>query len=164
MRRGTGARNWCYRLAMDAYNFTARSRRALMAAGDESAALKHEYVGTEHILLALLHDTECLAYARLNNLGVNLDAMEALIGATLKPGQSELPAGSPRPYTSRTKKVLELAMAAARDDNHSDVRTDHLLHGMLREKIGIGAQVLAAAGVTLEQLSGDIPDARPIDD
>ena len=149
---------------MDAYNFTARTRRALMAAGDAAGTLRHEYIGTEHLLLALMHDRECLAFARLTNLGVNLDAMEDVIRKTVKPGQSAVPADSPRPHTTRTKKVLELAMAAARDDDRSDVRTDHLLIGLLREKMGIAGQVLTAAGVTLEQLSGDIPGARPIDD
>ena len=133
---------------MGGSDFTNRTRRTLHAAGDEAAALGHEYVGTEHILLALLHDGHSAAACLLTKLGSDIGGIEAQIKAIVKPGTSTIPAGTGRPYTSRAMRVLELAMRCARDDNRAPVGTQHLLLGLVREGKGIAAQVLTQSGVT----------------
>ena len=135
---------------MNGYNFTERVRKVLAMAREEAARLHHEYVGTEHILLGLIREGEGVAAAVLQNLNVDLDDVTQKIEDTVKKGKAAQATGPDLPYTSRAKKVLELAMAEARDLNHSYVGTEHLLLGLLREEKGIAAQVLTDAGVNLE--------------
>jgi ATP-dependent Clp protease ATP-binding subunit ClpC len=151
---------------MNGYNFTDRVRKVLQMAREEAARLHHEYVGTEHILLGLIREGEGVAAAVLSNLSVDLEEIQQKIEETVKKGKAPAAAGPPDlPYTSRAKKVLELAMSEARELNHSYVGTEHLLLGLLREEKGIAAQVLTDAGVNLEQaraetlrlLGGDVP-------
>ncbi|HET8712690.1 MAG TPA: ATP-dependent Clp protease ATP-binding subunit [Gemmatimonadales bacterium] len=120
-------------------------------AREEAARLHHEYVGTEHILLGLIREGEGVAAAVLTNLNVDLEEIQQKIEETVKKGKAAAAAGPDLPYTSRAKKVLELAMSEARELNHSYVGTEHLLLGLLREEKGIAAQVLTDAGVNLEQ-------------
>src|SRR6266700_2122948 len=134
---------------MNGYNFTDRVRKVLQMAREEAARLHHEYVGTEHILLGLIG--EGVAAAVLTNLNVDLEEIQQKIEETVKKGKAAAAAGPDLPYTSRAKKVLELAMSEARELNHSYVGTEHLLLGLLREEKGIAAQVLTDAGVNLEQ-------------
>ncbi len=137
---------------MNGYNFTDRVRKVLQMAREEAARLHHEYVGTEHILLGLIREGEGVAAAVLTNLNVDLEEIQQKIEETVKKGKAPAAAGPPDlPYTSRAKKVLELAMSEARELNHSYVGTEHLLLGLLREEKGIAAQVLTDAGVNLEQ-------------
>jgi ATP-dependent Clp protease ATP-binding subunit ClpC len=136
---------------MNGYNFTDRVRKVLQMAREEAARLHHEYVGTEHILLGLIREGEGVAAAVLTNLNVDLDDIQQKIEETVKKGKATSAPGPDLPYTSRAKKVLELAMTEARELNHSYVGTEHLLLGLLREEKGIAAQVLTDAGVTLEQ-------------
>jgi len=135
---------------MNGYNFTERVRKVLAMAREEAARLHHEYVGTEHILLGLIREGEGVAAAVLNNLSVDLEEIQQKIEETVKKGKAAQAAGPDLPYTSRAKKVLELAMGEARELNHSYVGTEHLLLGLLREEKGIAAQVLTDAGVNLE--------------
>ncbi|MBX9927524.1 MAG: ATP-dependent Clp protease ATP-binding subunit [Gemmatimonadaceae bacterium] len=135
---------------MNGYNFTERVRKVLQMAREEAARLHHEYVGTEHILLGLIREGEGVAAAVLANLGVDLEEVQQKIEETVKKGKAAQSTGPDLPYTSRAKKVLELAMGEARELNHSYVGTEHLLLGLLREEKGIAAQVLADAGVNLE--------------
>jgi ATP-dependent Clp protease ATP-binding subunit ClpC len=135
---------------MNGYNFTDRVRKVLQMAREEAARLHHEYVGTEHILLGLIREGEGVAAAVLQNLNVDLDDIQQKIEETVKTGRAAAAAGPDLPYTSRAKKVLELAMTEARELNHSYVGTEHLLLGLLREEKGIAAQVLTDAGVSLE--------------
>ena len=154
---------------MNGYNFTDRVRKVLQMAREEAARLHHEYVGTEHILLGLIREGEGVAAAVLTNLGVELEEIQQKIEETVKKGKAAAAAGPELPYTSRAKKVLELAMMEARELNHSYVGTEHLLLGLLREEKGIAAQVLTDAGVTLEQsraetlrlLGSDLPPGSP---
>ena len=120
-------------------------------AREEAARLHHEYVGTEHILLGLIREGEGVAAAVLQNLNVDLEEIQQKIEETVKKGKAAAATGPDLPYTSRAKKVLELAMTEARELNHSYVGTEHLLLGLLREEKGIAAQVLTDAGVNLEQ-------------
>ena len=135
---------------MNGYNFTERVRKVLAMAREEAARLHHEYVGTEHILLGLIREGEGVAAAVLNNLSVDLEEIQQKIEDTVKKGKAAQASGPDLPYTSRAKKVLELAMGEARELNHSYVGTEHLLLGLLREEKGIAAQVLTEAGVNLE--------------
>src|SRR5467141_2570223 len=135
---------------MNGYNFTDRVRKVLQMAREEAARLHHEYVGTEHILLGLIREGEGVAAAVLTNLNVDLEDIQQKIEETVKKGKAAAAAGPDLPYTSRAKKVLELAMSEARELNHSYVGTEHLLLGLLREEKGIAAQVLTDAGVNLD--------------
>src|SRR5918993_4774453 len=152
---------------MNGYNFTDRVRKVLQMAREEAARLHHEYVGTEHMLLGLIREGEGVAAAVLTNLNVDLEDIQQKIEETVKKGKAAAAAGPDLPYTSRAKKVLELAMTEARELNHSYVGTEHLLLGLLREEKGIAAQVLTDAGVNLEQsraetlrlLGSDMPQA-----
>ncbi|HSQ29681.1 MAG TPA: ATP-dependent Clp protease ATP-binding subunit [Gemmatimonadaceae bacterium] len=135
---------------MNGYNFTERVRKVLAMAREEAARLHHEYVGTEHILLGLIREGEGVAATVLQNLSVELDDIQQKIEETVKKGKAGQASGPDLPYTSRAKKVLELAMSEARELNHSYVGTEHLLLGLLREEKGIAAQVLTDAGVNLD--------------
>ena len=154
---------------MNGYNFTDRVRKVLQMAREEAARLHHEYVGTEHILLGLIREGEGVAAAVLTNLNVDLEDIQQKIEETVKKGKAAAAAGPDLPYTSRAKKVLELAMSEARELNHSYVGTEHLLLGLLREEKGIAAQVLTDAGVNLEQaraetlrlLGSEMPSTAP---
>jgi hypothetical protein len=155
---------------VNGYNFSERVRKVLAMAREEAARLHHEYVGTEHILLGLIREGEGVAAAVLQNLSVDLDEIQQKIEETVKMGNAAPTTGPDLPYTSRAKKVLELAMSEARELNHSYVGTEHLLLGLIREEKGIAAQVLADAGVNLEAaraetlrlLGTEMPQRRPI--
>jgi ATP-dependent Clp protease ATP-binding subunit ClpC len=134
---------------MQGYNFTERVRKVLAMASEEAARLRHEYVGTEHILLGLIREGEGVAAAVLQNLQVDLDEIKQKIEEQVKKGRAPALTRPDLPYTSRAKKVLELAMSEARELDHSYVGTEHLLLGLLREEKGIAAQVLRALGVEI---------------
>ena len=132
------------------YNFTDRVRKVLAMAREEAIRLQHDYVGTEHILLGLIREGEGVAAAVLTNLSVDLEQVQERIEESVRRGKATIALGE-LPYTSRAKKVLEFAMAEARELNHSYVGTEHLLLGLLREEKGIAADVLNQLGVTLEE-------------
>lgn len=136
------------------YNFTDRVRKVLAMAKDEAIRLQHDYVGTEHILLGLIREGEGVAAAVLTNLSADLEQIHERIEENVKPGKATIALGE-LPYTTRAKKVLELAMTEARELNHSYVGTEHLLLGLLREEKGIAAQVLNAVGIALEDARGE---------
>jgi ATP-dependent Clp protease ATP-binding subunit ClpC len=140
---------------MNGYNFTDRSRKVLQLAREEAARLHHEYIGTEHILLGLLREGGGVAAAALTNLKVDLEEITQKIEETVKKGKATATAGPDLPYTSRAKKVLEFAMAEARELSASYVGTEHLLLGIYREEKGIAAQVLIQAGVSFEMARGE---------
>ncbi len=135
---------------MNGYNFTERVRKVLQMAREEAQRLHHEYVGTEHILLGLIREGGGVAAAVLQNLNVDLDEIQQKIEDTVKKGKAGPTTAPDLPYTSRAKKVLELAMSEARELSHSYVGTEHLLLGLLREEKGIAAQVLTDAGINLD--------------
>jgi ATP-dependent Clp protease ATP-binding subunit ClpC len=141
---------------MNGYNFTERVRKVLAMAREEAARLHHEYVGTEHILLGLIREGEGVAATVLQNLSVELDEIQQKIEETVKKGKAAQTTGPDLPYTSRAKKVLELAMSEARELNHSYVGTEHLLLGILAEEKGIAAQVLRSFDVTLDKARAEV--------
>jgi hypothetical protein len=136
---------------MNGYNFTERVRKSLAFAREEAGIMRHEYVGTEHLLLGLLHEGGGVAMAVLGNLKIEPGRIRHAIEEVCQRGKAPTATGPDLPYTSRAKKVLELAMTEARSLGHSYVGTEHLLLGLLREEKGIAAQVLVSLGVTLER-------------
>jgi len=112
--------------------------------------MNHEYVGTEHILLGLFESGGVGATA-LEYLNVDLGMAAERVKSALKSGRPEPTRGPDLPYTSRSKRVLELAMKEARDLNHAYVGTEHLLLGLIAEGQGIAAQVLGSLGVQLDE-------------
>ena len=132
------------------FNFTDRVRKVLAIAREEAIRLQHDYVGTEHILLGLVREREGVAAAVLTNLSVDSEQVQERIEELVRRGKATIALGE-LPYTSSAKKVLEFAMAEARELNHPYVGTEHLLLGLLREKMGIAAEVLNQLGVMLEE-------------
>jgi ATP-dependent Clp protease ATP-binding subunit ClpC len=141
---------------MMGYNFTERVRKVLALSRQEAARLHHEYVGTEHILLGLIREGHGTAATALQNLDVELDEIQEKIEEIVKKGKAAQTTGPDLPYTSRAKKVLELAMTESRELNHGYVGTEHLLLGLLREEKGIAAQVIASFGVTLDKARAEV--------
>ncbi|MFW6010474.1 MAG: ATP-dependent Clp protease ATP-binding subunit, partial [Gemmatimonadota bacterium] len=132
------------------YNFTDRVRKVLAMAREEAIRLQHDYVGTEHILLGLIREGEGVAATVLTNLAADLEELHELVEDRVRKGKSAATVGE-LPYTSRAKKVLEYAMAEARELNHSYVGTEHLLLGLMREEKGLAAKVLGELGIGLEE-------------
>jgi ATP-dependent Clp protease ATP-binding subunit ClpC len=136
---------------MNGYNFTERVRKVLAQARVEATMLNHEYVGTEHILLAVAREGEGVASAVIENLDVRSDDIIARVLGIVKSGPPDKATASDLPYTSRAKKILELSMSEARAFDHTYVGTEHLLLGVVAEQKGIAAQVLLDFGITLEK-------------
>ena len=130
--------------------FSERARRVLSLAQEEAQRFNHNYIGTEHVLLGLVRETEGVAARVLSSVGVDLNkvrsAVEFIIGRGEKPVQGEIG------LTPRAKKVVELAVDEARRMNHTYIGTEHLLIGLLREGEGVAAGVLESLGVTLDKV------------
>jgi ATP-dependent Clp protease ATP-binding subunit ClpC len=125
-------------------------------AREAAIGLNHEYVGTEHILLGLIAEGEGVAVTVLENLRIDPGELASRIRGALKPGRAAGPVGRDLPFTSRAKKVLELALKETRDLGHSYVGTEHVLLGLLREERGIAAQVLTVSGMQLDHARAEI--------
>ena len=138
-------------MTMNGYNFTERVRKVLAQARVEAAGLHHEYVGTEHILLAIAREDDGVATSVLNALAVRGDDVIERVLQIVKSGAGNKAIGPDLPYTSRAKKTLELAMGEARLLTHSYVGTEHLLLGAIAEERSIAAQILKDMGVTLDR-------------
>jgi len=134
---------------MNGYNFTERVRKVLALAREEAAVLRHEHVGTEHILLGLIRGGGGVGHAMLQHLTGDADAVRDRLLERLTQGSGRPAAVLDLPYTSKAKKSLEYAMAEARDFKHSYVGTEHLLLGLMRETSGIASQVLSESGADI---------------
>ncbi|HEX4681330.1 MAG TPA: Clp protease N-terminal domain-containing protein [Gemmatimonadaceae bacterium] len=132
---------------MNGFTFSDAVRSALGHAHEEAARLHYEYVGTEHILLGLLHDEENLAVQVLRRQQVSVDEVRAEVEREAKPSDLE-ETGPDLPYSHRSKRTLEEAMAEARNMGDNYLDTGHLLLGLVRDKRDLGAQVLNALGVS----------------
>ncbi len=130
--------------------FTDRSRRVVVLAQEEARLLNHNHIGTEHILLGLLHEGEGVAGRVLTDLGVSLSAARDRVLGIIGRGAQE-PRGH-IPFTPRAKKVLELALREALELKQSYIGTEHILLGLVREGDGVGAQVLVQLGAPLPVL------------
>ena len=137
------------------YNFTDRVRKVLSLAKEEAVRLLHDYVGTEHILLGLIHEGGGVASAVLERLGADSDEIHQSLQEYIKKGDTA-PSADDLPYTSRSKKVLDLAMGQAAEMNHSYVGTEHLLMGLVLEDKGIASQVLQRSGLKADQTKKEI--------
>ena len=127
--------------------FTDRARRVVVLAQDEARALNHNYIGTEHLLLGLIHEGEGVAAKALESMEVSLDAVRAQVVEIIGEGQSA-PSGH-IPFTPRAKKVLELSLREALQLGHNYIGTEHILLGLLREGEGVAAKVLTNLGADL---------------
>jgi carboxymethylenebutenolidase len=141
---------------MNGYNFTERVRKVLAFAREEAVRLRHEYVGTEHVLLGMLRESEGVAATVLDRLDVEADRLRERVETVVARGRANEQFVHDIPYTSRAKKVLEFAMKEARELRHSYVGTEHLLLGLLREDQGIAAQVLKEAGLGLARVREEV--------
>ena len=131
-------------------NFSEQARRTLARAREEAVDLHHPYVGTEHMLLALLRESEGVASDVLKSFAVEVTTMRQVLLGNVEKGSSVHPMGTELPYTSRAKRALELGMWQSHEWAHQYIGNEHMLIGLLREKSGIAAQVLVDAGVTLD--------------
>jgi len=125
--------------------FTDRARRVVVLAQDEARRLDHNYIGTEHLLLGLLHEGQGVAAQALDGLGVDLAEVRRRVEEIIGHGQGAQ--SGHIPFTPRAKKVLELSLREALDLGHDYIGTEHILLGIVREGEGVAAQVLAALGV-----------------
>jgi ATP-dependent Clp protease ATP-binding subunit ClpC len=124
--------------------FTDRARQVVVLAQEEARALQHDYIGTEHILLGLIHEGNGVAARALTALGIDHEAVrQRVIGITGRGAKA--PAGH-IPFTPRAKKVLQLALREALQFGHNYIGTEHILLGLIREGDGVAAQVLTAMG------------------
>jgi len=130
--------------------FTDRARRVVVLAQEEARMLNHNYIGTEHILLGLIHEGEGVAAKALESLGISLDAVRQQVEEIIGQGQ-QAPSGH-IPFTPRAKKVLELSRREAEQLGHSYIGTEHILLGLLREGDGVAAQVLVKLGADLNRV------------
>jgi ATP-dependent Clp protease ATP-binding subunit ClpC len=130
--------------------FTDRARRVLVLAQEEARLLNHNFIGTEHILLGLIHEGEGVAAKALESLGVSLEAVREKVEETIGPAGSST-TGSP-PFTPRAKKVLELSLREALQLGHNYIGTEHMLLGLVREGEGVAAQVLVSLGADLSRV------------
>ena len=130
--------------------FTDRARRVIVLAQDEAKMLNHNYIGTEHILLGLIHEGEGVAAKALEQMGISLEAVREQVEEIIGHGQN--PPTGHIPFTPRAKKVLELSLREALQMNHSYIGTEHILLGLIREGEGIAAQVLIKLGADLNRV------------
>jgi ATP-dependent Clp protease ATP-binding subunit ClpC len=131
--------------------FTDRARRVVVLAQEEARMLDHTYIGTEHILLGLIHEGEGVAATALESLGISLETVRQQVEEIIGRGR-EAPTGH-IPFTPRAKKVLELSLREALLLGHNYIGTEHILLGLIREGEGVAAQVLV-------RLDADLPRVR----
>jgi ATP-dependent Clp protease ATP-binding subunit ClpA len=134
--------------------FTDRARRVVVLAQEEAQLLNHDYIGTEHLLLGLVHDGEGVAAKALESLGISLEAVRAQVEETI--GQGQRAATGHVPFTPRAKKVLELSLREALQFGHNYIGTEHILLGLVREGEGVAAQVLVKLGGDLSRVRQQI--------
>jgi len=130
--------------------FTDRARRVVVLAQEEARMLNHNYIGTEHILLGLIHEGEGVAAKGLESLGISLEDVRSQVEEIIGQGQ-QAPSGH-IPFTPRAKKVLELSLREALQLGHNYIGTEHILLGLIREGEGVAAQVLVKLGADLSRV------------
>jgi ATP-dependent Clp protease ATP-binding subunit ClpC len=130
--------------------FTDRARRVVVLAQEEARLLNHNYIGTEHILLGLIHEGEGVAAKALESLGISLEAVRKQVEEIIGQG-TQSPSGH-IPFTPRAKKVLELSLREALQLGHNYIGTEHILLGLIREGEGVAAQVLVKLGADLSRV------------
>jgi ATP-dependent Clp protease ATP-binding subunit ClpC len=131
--------------------FTDRARRVVVLAQEEARMLNHNYIGTEHILLGLIHEGEGVAAKALESLGITLEAC-ARSRSRRSSARARRPPTGHIPFTPRAKKVLELSLREALQLGHNYIGTEHILLGLIREGEGVAAQVLVKLGADLNRV------------
>jgi hypothetical protein len=134
--------------------FTDRARRVVVLAQEEAGLLNHDYIGTEHILLGLIHEQEGVAARALTELGISLETIRVEVVEIIGRGETA-PTGH-IPFTPRSKKVLELSLREALQLGHNYIGTEHILLGLIREGEGVGAQVLVKLGGSLDRVRQEV--------
>jgi ATP-dependent Clp protease ATP-binding subunit ClpC len=134
--------------------FTERSRQVVVLAQDEARRLRHNYIGTEHILLGLLRDQEGLAARVLDSFQVTVEEVRAQVARIVGEGE-EVTVGQ-IPFTPRTKKVLELSLREALSLGHNYIGTEHILLGIVRENEGVAARILLDFGADAEKVRNEV--------
>ena len=130
--------------------FTGRARQVVVLAQDEARLLRHNYIGTEHLLMGLLREEEGLAARVLDTLDVDAEEVRAEIGRIV--GRGDDVTTGQIPFTPRAKKVLDLSLREALSLGHGHIGTEHLLLGLVRENDGIAARILLERGLDAEQI------------
>jgi ATP-dependent Clp protease ATP-binding subunit ClpA len=130
--------------------FTDRARRVVVLGQEEARLLNHDYIGTEHLLLGLIHEGEGVAALALESLGIRLVAVRSQVEEVIGQGQSA-PVGH-IPFTPRAKKVLELSLRESQQLGHNYIGTEHILLGLIREGQGVAAQILVKLGADLSRV------------
>jgi ATP-dependent Clp protease ATP-binding subunit ClpC len=130
--------------------FTNRARRVVVLSQEEARLLNHDYIGTEHILLGLIHEGEGVAAKALESLGISLEGVRQQVEEIIGRGQ-QAPGGH-IPFTPRAKTVLELSLREALQLGHNHIGTEHLLLGLIREGDGVAAQILVRFGAQLARV------------
>jgi len=149
--------------------FTERARQVVVLAQDESRSLKHNYIGTEHLLLGLLREEEGIAARVLTSLGISLEDVRAEVAQIVGPGD-DIATGQ-IPFTPRAKEVLELALEEGLSLGHNYIGTEHVLLGLVREHDGVAARILDSFGAeavivrdeVINALSGGAPGERTLE-
>ena len=136
--------------------FTERARRVVVLAQTEARVLNHTYIGTEHLLLGLIHDGEGVAANALESLGVELVAVREMVLEMV--GQGDNPPTGHIPFTPHAKKVLEMSLREALEMGHRYIGTEHILLGLVREGEGVAAQVLRKQGVGLKPVRAKVAE------
>ena len=130
--------------------FTDRARRVIVLAQEEARMLNHNYIGTEHILLGLIHEGEGVAAKALESMGISLEDVRREVEEII--GQGSQPHTGHIPFTPRAKKVLELSLREGLQMGHKYIGTEFLLLGLIREGDGVAAQVLTKLGADLPRV------------
>ena len=136
--------------------FTDRARRVVVLAQEEARMLNHNYIGTEHLLLGLIHENEGVAAKALDSLGITLNGAREQVQDIIGPGQ-QAPSGH-IPFTPRAKKVLELSLREALQLGHNYIGTEHILLGIIRAGEGVAAQVLTKLGTEPQKVRSTVLD------
>jgi ATP-dependent Clp protease ATP-binding subunit ClpC len=134
--------------------FTERARQVVVLAQDEARALRHNYIGTEHLLLGLLREQEGIAARVLDSLGITIGEVRVQVGRIV--GEGDEATAAQIPFTPRAKKVLELALREAQALGHHYIGTEHLLLGLVRENEGVAARILLELDADAETICGEI--------
>jgi ATP-dependent Clp protease ATP-binding subunit ClpC len=134
--------------------FTDRARRVVVLAQEEARLLNHNYIGTEHLLLGLIHEGEGVASQALTSIGISLEDVRQQVQEVIGEGKSA-PMGH-IPFTPRAKKVLELSLREALQLKHNYIGTEHVLLGLVAEGEGVAAQVLVKMGATLPAVRSEV--------
>ena len=146
---------------MDMFNrFTDRSRKVILMAKQEALKLNHDYIGTEHILLALIQEGVGVASAVLQNSGLSYDQLRLAVEERVQPGPSPIVSGD-LPFTPKAKKMIELAMDEARNLGHNYIGTEHLLLAVIQDE-GVAQQVLQSLGLDLGKTRQEVKDLLQI--